>query len=325
MTALESTYIQLDNHKGLQGVFSTLGAGVRSLTFKGKPLILQMKEEQTYLTSPQLFGKTISRFIGRIPAKGEINGVPYNLEEFENGICCHGGYQKSMIYRNYDASLHENEENVSVVFTGFSPDGDCGFPGNLKVKVTYMLSKDLNILTIKYEAVSDKDTIISLSNHMYWNLDGSKTVDDYLLQVKASEYGTFKDESKLIVSKSRVPYYLDFTSPCRLGTKLDEIEKEIPEINNLDHAFLFDAINDIEPQVILSNDKLKIECYTDFDAVNLYVDSTLTPVMMTNHPDLITKKRRGIAIEPQQFVLDHFVLKANEVLTHFITYRISEL
>ena len=324
MTTLESEYIELDNHKGLKGVFSTLGAGVRSLTLHGKPLILQMKEEQAYLQSPQLFGKTVSRFIGRIPSTGEIDGVPYQLDEFEPGICVHGGYRNSMIYKNYTYEVVENDQSLSVIFKATSPDGDCGFPGNLNVKVIYMISKDLNILTIKYEAVSDKDTLISLSNHMYWNFAGDENISDYNLQIKASKYGTFRDESKLITGKERVPSYLDFTSGAKLGDKLDQIQEEIPDIGNLDHAFVFDNISDVEPQVILSNDKYQVECYTDFDAVNLYVDSTLVPVDFVNNPHLYRNMRRGIAIEPQQFVLDHFILKANEVYSHFITYSITE-
>lgn len=324
MTDLHSGYVQLANDKGLKAVLSTLGAGVRSLTLDGKPLILQPKEEQAYLGSPQLFGKCVARYIGRIPSKGEINGVPYQLEEFTPGICLHGGYMDSPIFKNYTVELTENEQSEEAVFTYLSPDGENGFPGNLKVKITYLISKDLNILTIKFEAVSDKDTLISLSNHMYWNFPGSESVDDYYLQVKASRYGIFRDDSKLIVDKEKVKDYLDFTSPARLKDRLDQINKEIPDIGTLDHAFLFDHVNDIEPQVILYNKDYYVECYTDFDAVNLYVDSTLNPVDFTNSLNLTTQPRRGIAIEPQQFVLDHFVLKADEVYSHFISYRIRK-
>ncbi len=324
MNHLESKYICLDNQKGLKGVFSTLGAGVKSLTLFDEPIILEMKDEETYLSSPQLFGKTVSRFIGRIPSKGEIGGVPYQLEEFSPGICLHGGYFKSMIFSEYEAEKSENDQFYIVSFKGFSKDGDCGFPGNLHVKVSYMLSKDLNILTIKYEAASDKDTLISLSNHMYWNLSRSENVDDYVLQVKARKYGIFKDDSKLIKDVAPVPSYLDFTRPVHLREKLDEIDQEIPSIGTLDHSFLFEDVNDLKPQVLLSNNDYSIECYTDFDAVNLYVDSTLTPVDFVNNPNLVHNKRRGIAIEPQQFVLDHFILKANQPYSHFISYRITK-
>lgn len=323
MNHLESGYILLDNHKGLKGVFSTLGAGVRSLTLDDRPLILQLKDEQTYLTSPQLFGKTVSRFIGRIPSKGEINGVPYSLEEFEPGMCLHGGYEKSMIFRNYEATMEEDDENVGVRFSLLSPDGDCGFPGNLKVNVTYSLNKDLNILAIRYDAISDKDTLISLSNHMYWNLSGRDSVDDSTLLVKAGRYGTFRPGSKLISDVSDVPDYLDFTKPSLLKDKLDAIEKALPDIQTLDHSYLFDMVQIQEPQVVLSNDRCSVECFTDFDACNFYVDSTLVPVDFVNNPNLIHHRRRGIAIEPQQFILDHFILKANTPYSHFITYRVN--
>ncbi len=324
MNQLKSKYICLDNHKGLKCVFSTLGAGVRSLTLFDEPMILELKDEETYLSSPQLFGKTVSRFIGRIPSTVDINGKKYDLEESTPGICLHGGYAKSMIYVNYEPEIVETEEAIMVIFHGYSKDGECGFPGNLKVNVTYCISKDLNILTIKYDAESDKDTILSLSNHMYWNFPGTKNVDDYKLQINASRYGTFRDESQLINGAAMVPGYLDFTSMASLKEKLDQIEENIPQIGTLDHTFLFDHVNDLQPQVRLCNDEYDVECYTDYDAVNLYVDSTLSEVDFTNDDDLIHEKRRGIAIEPQQFVLDHFILKAYEKYSHFITYRIKK-
>lgn len=323
MDKLESGYIILENHKGLKAEFSTLGAGVKSLVLDGKPLILSLKDEQTYLSSPQLFGKTVSRFIGRLPSTVEIDGNQYQLEEDSDGICLHGGYQKSMIFRNYESKVYEDDQYVGVIFTGFSQDGDCGFPGNLNVKVTYLLSKDMNLMTIKYEAISDKDTLISLSNHMYWNLC-SENVDDYTLKINASKYGTFKENSLLIGGIDDVPYYLDFTTPSLLKEKLDSIEKEIPQIGTLDHSFIFDKVTNLQPQVVLSNKNYKVECFTDFDACNLYVDSTLSEVEFENNPNLIHNKRRGIAIEPQQFVLDHFVLKANQLYSHYITYKISK-
>lgn len=322
MNHLESSYILLDNQKGLKGVFSTLGAGVRSLSLDDKPLILQMKDEQTYLQSPQLFGKTVSRYIGRIPSKGEIDGVPYSLEEFEPGMCLHGGYFKSMIFKNYDAEFIENEQSVQAVFSYLSPDLDCGFPGNLRVKVTYLFSKDRNIFTIKYEAVSDKDTLISLSNHMYWNLSQTDDVNSYLISVNASKYGAFAKGTQMISHSDPVLPCLDLTKPRFLGEVLDQIEKDIPQIGTLDHTFLFDRVTDVVPQVTLENSHYKIECYTDFDAVNLYVDSTKNPVDFVNNPNLKEHVRRGIAIEPQQSVLDHFILKANQVYSHYITYRI---
>lgn len=324
MNELKSKYIVLDNHKGLKGIFSTLGAGVKSLKLFDEPMILELEDEQQYLSSSQLFGKTVSRFIGRIPSTVDIYGNTYHLDEDTPGICLHGGYSKSMIYVEYEPEIVENDQISMVTFTGFSKDGECGFPGNLTVKVSYILSKDLNILTIKYQATSDKDTIISLSNHMYWHFPHTEDVNGYDLQVKASKYGTFKDSSKLITSVDDVPSYLDFTKKASLKTKLDQIEENIPEINTLDHAFLFDNVNDLNPQVILENDEYSVECYTDFDATNLYVDSTLSDVKFVNGPSLTHMKRRGIAIEPQQFVLDHFVLNANETYTHFITYRLEK-
>ncbi len=324
MDSLTSKYITKTNHKGLSITLSTLGAGVKSLTLNGVPLILEMKDEETYLTSPQLFGKTISRFIGRVKSRGEIDNEPYQLLEETPGICLHGGYLKSMIYQNYDVNEEDNADEEKVIFTKISPDLECGFPGNLAVKVIYTLKKKENCFTIDFEAVSDKNTLLSLSNHMYWNLNPAKNIDDHLLEIKASSYGAFEDENQLIVRKEEVPSYLDFRSLTRLGTKLDEIEKRKPVIDNLDHTFVFDEVTENRPQVILENDRYKVDFYTDFDAVNVYVDSTLSDVEFINDVKLTMMKRRAIAIEPQQFVLGNIYLKACEKYHHQIRYDIKK-
>lgn len=323
MDALNSKYITLKNNLGLKVVFSTLGAGVKSLSLNGEPLVLELSNNDEYLSSKHLFGKTVARFIGRIPSHMTISGKEYHLEETSNGITLHGGYTKGLTFREYDYELEEYEDFKSIIFTIFSKDGDCGFPGNLNIKVIYTLFKNKNILNINYEAISDKDTILSLSNHIYWNLNKG-CVDNYSLYVNASEYGAFKDETQLITSIDRLPDYLSFKTEKTLKNQLDIIEKEIPEIKTIDHTYIFDEVNKDKVQVCLHDKNYKIECKTDFDSCNIYVDSTKNPVEFTNSSSLTYAKRRGIAIEPQQFVLNKSVLKKNTKWTHFISYEITK-
>jgi aldose 1-epimerase len=322
MDQIDSRFLSIKNDKGLQGTFSTFGAGVRSLTLNGEPLILELADPQQYLKADQFFGKNLGRVAGRIADTFTIGDKTYQVLGDKQHICLHGGILESLSFRDYSATLNPTKEGNAVVFTYHSPDGECGFPGNLEVKVTYFIPAYRNELTISYEATTDKDTPVSLCNHMYWNIFRSKNVDDYHLYVNASKMGAFKKGTQLIEKTVKAPAYFDFRKNPLLKTKLDAIEKNVPEIGTLDHTLLFDNVTTDKPQVILDTKKLTIECYTDYDSVNFYVDSSLTPVVFTNGKDLTTARRRAIAIEPEMYPLDNLILKAGKTYSHFMTYKL---
>ena len=103
MKQYETRYVTLDNGNGLVGKFSTLGAGVRSLTLDGKLLILEFEDEQAYLGSTGFHGKTLARVAGRIPDTFMIGGKTYSVLGDEQHICLHGGCSESLTYRNFEA------------------------------------------------------------------------------------------------------------------------------------------------------------------------------------------------------------------------------
>jgi aldose 1-epimerase len=327
MARSDSGFLVLDNGKGLRGVFSTLGAGVRYLTLDDIPLLLTPDKDEDYLSSPQFFGKTLGRFAGRHVAKGTLNGKPYSLDEEKPGsnVCLHGGFLKSFSYQPFEATYQEDKDSISLVFTRLSPDGECGFPGNLTLKVIYKMSRDLNVFSLRYEATSDEDTFVNITNHMYWNITNQEDVNPYWLTVKASKVGIFAPHSLLIGGTAMVPDALDFREGASLKVKLDEIERDLPAVGTLDHCFLFDKKTLAEPQVVLDTPKVKISCFTDFEAANIYVDSTLVPMAFKNNPHLTTMKRRGIAIEPENFpISSSILLKKGETYSHLITYQFQK-
>lgn len=325
MSSLSSGYVVLDNHKGLKGVFSTLGAGVRSLSLEGKPLLLTPEKEEDYLGSPQFFGKTLGRFAGRHAAEGILNGKAYHLEEEAPGICLHGGNLHGFSFRPFASEVGEDEDSYFVTFRRLSPDLECGFPGNLNVSVTYRMSKDLNILSIHYQATSEEDTLINLTNHMYWNIGNNGDVNDYHLLINASEVGVFKEGTLLLNGTVQVPESLDFRNNPLLKDKLDLLESNAASNGTIDHTFLFDKITTIDPQIILDTPDLTISCYTDYEAANIYVDSTLTPLSFQNNSAFTTMKRRGIAIEPECFpTRPSTLLKKGVEYNHLITYTFTK-
>lgn len=321
----KSDYLTIHNDKGLEATLSTLGAGVKSLTLHGEPLILELKEDKDYLGSNQFFGKTLGRVAGRMPSEFKLGQKTFNLPGDEQKICLHGGIFEGLSFRNFKNAVQERDGYVATGFHYDSPEGEAGYPGNLSLNVLYLMKQDELEFSIYYEAYSDRDTYLSLSNHMYWNIFHSKDVNDYKLQVNASRTGAFKEGTQLIIGSQPVPDCLDFRKMTDLKTKLDQIQKDLGKNMTLDHTYLLDDVNINKPAVILDTPKLRLETYTDFDAVNFYVDSSHNPWDFKNRDDIRVGERRAIAIEPESFpTLDNIFLEAGKVYRHKIIYKLYE-
>ncbi len=135
------------------------------------------------------FGATIGRYGNRIAnGKFKLDGKTYNLPKNNGPNTLHGG-TKGFDQMIWAASPIDTGNTVGVELTHFSPDGTMGFPGNLAVTVRYTLDND-NDLRIHYSAVSDKDTVINLTNHTYFNLAGagSGTVLDQVAMINADQF-----------------------------------------------------------------------------------------------------------------------------------------
>lgn len=117
-----------------------------------------------------LFGVTVGRSANRIGgASFELDGVRYELPDNENGNNLHTDLHRGFHKKLWDAELLE--EVQAVKFSYVSPDGENGFPGTLQISVTYTLLPDMGI-QISYDGVSDKKTMINMTNHSYFNLCG---------------------------------------------------------------------------------------------------------------------------------------------------------
>ena len=126
-------------------------------------------------------GMTVGRYANRIAeGKFAIDGVEYNVEKNEKGITClHGGGELSTAIWK---AMIIDDNSLEMTYT--SPDGAMGFPGKVDFRVVFTLHED-NALKIEYHAVSDKKTVINMTNHAYFNLAGKGNVLDTVLQINA--------------------------------------------------------------------------------------------------------------------------------------------
>ncbi|MBQ9438801.1 MAG: galactose mutarotase, partial [Lachnospiraceae bacterium] len=192
-----------------------------------------------YLTNPPHFGGTIGRNANRI-AGGEfqLNGTFYQLEKNNHGNCLHSGK------KGYDTRLwkllSQDRHSVSLGLT--SPDMDQGFPGEFQVSAIYSLN-DEGVLEIFYEGSSDQDTLVNMTNHSYFNLNGEDsgtTVLSHVACFHADAYTPVSDEKAIprgtIESVEGTPF--DFRTPMRIGDRIDEDFPQLNYCGGYDHNYV---------------------------------------------------------------------------------------
>ena len=201
---------------------------------KTADVVLGFDEISDYEVNKPFFGSTVGRFANRIAgAKFTLNGKEYQLAANNGPNSLHGGLQGF----NKHPWTAEEVTPTSVRLALVSPDGQEGYPGNLRVQVTYTVTPD-DALRIDYEAKADAATPINLTHHSYFNLAGpsSGTILDHELTLNADKY-TPGDDGMIptgqIAPVAGTP--LDFTKPTRIGDRI----KQIPgEPGGYDHNYV---------------------------------------------------------------------------------------
>lgn len=313
----------LTNNKGLSLIVSSFGAGVRSLSLNGRKLILELNREQDYEDNSMYFGKTLGRVCGRTEKNILIGEENFELLAGVDNLVLHGGEEKSFSYKDFDSKLNATRDTKSVIFSYLSKDLENGYPGNLQVSVTYTLFENENKFMISFKAKTDRKTIVNLSNHIYWAIN-DKGLDEQYLYIDSSIMNSFQSDTLLIDGQRNVTDEYNFMTMSPLKEKLDSIV-ESSRLKTLDNTFIFNhgIIEDL-PRVILTDKKIKVSCFTNYEACNIYTDLTKNPFSFANGKEFTTMDRRAIAIEPQKFIKDNLVLNPNEEYNKYIIYKIEE-
>ena len=266
----EKRYVLL-NRNGMKAVFLPLGCTLVSLTVpkNGKDIDVCMGYDtlEEYLSSRTYFGAVCGRYANRI-AGGSflINGNRYELVRNDGPNHLHGG-TTGFSHRIWNV---EEASNQSVTFSRMSPDGEESYPGNLNVKITYTLSDD-NTLSFCCEAVSDQDTVLNLTNHTYWNLNGHESGNamHHTLCIP-SHYYCICDENALVTgnieSVEGTPF--DFTIPKTISPSIEEDDEQLRFGKGFDHCYLLDN----DQPIVLTGDRsgIQMRITTDLPAVQLY-------------------------------------------------------
>ncbi|MCA9125500.1 MAG: galactose mutarotase [Planctomycetales bacterium] len=245
----------LSNDLGMQAKVMTRGATLVELHVpdrdgKMADVVLGFDNVQGYESDENAyFGCTAGRVCNRI-AKGKfsLNGRDYQLAINNEPNHLHGGVEKSLDKVVWSGKSFENDRGQGVTLTYLSPDGEEGYPGNLTVKVTYLLMKDKNNLSVRFTATTDQATPVNLTNHAYFNLagHGSATILDHQLRINADRY-TAVDDTLIptgeLVSVDGTP--LDFRKLTNIGKRIAEVV-DTPTLG-YDHNYVLNAAEDNKP------------------------------------------------------------------------------
>lgn len=309
---------------GVEAEVLDYGATIRTLVVpdqSGNPVdvVLGYDNLEGYLSNRGYLGATIGRFGNRI-GKGtfELNGKTYQLAT-NNGVNhLHGG-NKGFDKVIWDAEAVED----GVKFSRLSTDGEEGYPGNLQVEVT--MSVKNRGLELKYHAVSDQDTVINLTNHSYFNLNGMGDVQEQLLQIHA-DYFTANDEGCLPTGEL-VPVEgtaMDFREPKAIGKDADNEEACVKPFCGYDVNFVLREEN---PAITAYSEKsgITMKVITDQPGVQLYTANNMAP--RTGKYGIKYGHRSAFCLETQHFpdCIHHpqwpsCILKAGESFDSVTTY-----
>jgi aldose 1-epimerase len=305
----EAYIYTLTNSKGMTAEISNFGGVIVSLKVpdsKGKfeDVVLGFDELDKYEAAGPFLGALIGRFANRIEnGRFVINGIEYNVPKNDGENCLHGG-NKGFDKVLWEANSVEGKE-PALELTYLSKDGEEGFPGNLKVKVTYTLTED-NAIRIDYYAISDEDTIINLTNHSYFNLSGhaSGNILKHKLMLNADKF-TVTDKYSIPTGEIRevkgTP--MDFTEFTEIGKNISSDYEQIVFGKGYDHNWVLNVSGEAPEkaaEVIDENSGRIMEVYTTKPGVQFYSGNFLNESYI-GKGGVPYSIRTGFCLETQYF------------------------
>ncbi len=253
------------------------GGIIKSLVFDGCDVVFGRDTLEEYFDNNGYYGALIGRNSNRIKnSEFVINGKKYTLAQNNGKNNLHGGIN------GFDKKVCDYEvtdgDEPSLELSFVSPDGEEGFPGNVCVKVTYTVTNE-NSIKIHYEASTDADTIINLTNHSYFNLNGhnSGKVDGHILKINSTYFTPNTDEclpDGSIVKSEGTPF--DLKDGKVLSDVFSSDHPQIKKFGGIDHNLVLDGEGyKLFAQAKGDKTGICMDCYTDLSGVQLYTGNMI--------------------------------------------------
>lgn len=327
----------LENGNGLKAEIINYGGIIVSLYTPDRngnlaDITLGFDNLEDYVQRNPFFGAIIGRHANRLEdASFTLNGVFYQLNRNEGRNQLHGGLE-GFDKKIWEAEITKEDGQESLRLRYISPDMEENYPGNLDVTVTYTLN-DNNELVIDYRAVSDKDTVVNLTNHAYFNLSGhdSGTIHHHQLMINAKRFTPISDEwlpTGEIREVAGTPF--DFTEMRTIGKGLQECtdDEQMRYGSGYDHNFVLDVSGKAPEKAAELYDPSTgrfMEVYTTKPGVQFYTGNHLD---VKGKGSAVYRKHSGLCLETQYFPNSmkhrHFpspILRAGETYHHVTIYK----
>lgn len=290
-----------------------------------------LKDYRLYNSNGAYFGALIGRYGNRI-ARGQfkLDGKNYQLNVNNGPNALHGGLKgfNEVVWEVIKITPN------SIELHYLSKDGEEGYPGNLAVAVTYTLT-DANALEIAYRAKTDQETILNLTNHSYFNLNGDgETINNHTLQLNAD---TFTPVDATLIPTGKIEPVagtpLDFTQPEKIGARVDDKNQQLVYADGYDHNFVLNKPDKkglvLAATVVGDKSGIEMQVYTNQPGIQFYGGNFLEggDIGKNGKP---YEKRTGFCLETQHFPdspnhpqFPTTVLKPGETFSSVTSYRFS--
>ena len=303
------TLFTMTNANGVEAKVMSYGGIITSFKTPDKngnmdDIVLGYDNLQGYLEATPYFGAIIGRYGNRI-AKGKftIDGVEYDLAVNNIGNHLHGGLA-GFDKVNWNVKEVPSEKGVALEFKRISPDMEEGYPGNLDVTVVYTLGDD-NTLEFDYTATTDKNTVVNLTQHSYFNLNGSKSdILDHEIMLNADQFIPV-DETLIPTGELRpvagTPF--DFTQSKKIGAEISADNQQLAYGGGYDHCWV---LNDDPKEMMLAatayepNSGRAMDVYTTEPGIQFYSGNFLDGTI-TGKNGVVYNHRYGFCLETQHF------------------------
>jgi len=310
MEKSDITSYKLNNANGVVIEFIAKGGKITSIKIPENEtfadIIVGYDTPVEFINGDDYFGAICGRVANRIAnSEFSIHGIPYRLKANEGKNQLHGGSNGFQVKEWKVKSITINGYVSAYELYLFSPDGDENYPGNLNVSVIYALNNN-NEFLIDIKATTDKATVVNLTSHPYFNLNGINKgkIFNHYLQVNATSFTPVNEESIPTGDFSKVKGTdMDFTKPTRIGDIISSDYRPIKALQGLDHNFV---INKKDKEYGLAC-KLKepksgrsIEVYTTQPGVQVYTGMHFDDIEI-GKGGLPLQPYCGVAIEAQNF------------------------
>jgi len=325
--------ITIENKQNLEVSFLNFGGIITKIIVPDnrgqlENVVLAYKDYEEYLDNPAYFGAIIGRTAGRIKdGEFSLNGKTYILDKNYGPNSGQGG-KSGFDKKIFDYTITKEENSISVLLEYSSRDMEEGYPGEVKVYVTYSLNEE-NIFRIDYEAIPTEDTLINLTNHSYFNLSGNfeENIKYHELFI-ASERFLELDETSAPTGElfeiEGTPF--DFYHQKEIGEDMDVLDPQLKIGNGYDHTFLLKKEEKVKVRLAHRFTGRVMEIDTDNEAVVVYTQNYSQGQIIGE--GIALEDRKSVAIEIQRPPIglrecfkESSIVRKGEVFKTYTSYR----